>query len=104
MKEKTLLDLINTVQFKSILAMTYMSIFTGLFIVGSSKIWAEKFIRDEEFLTMVASLGGIFGALRFIWSFCLDKYSFKAVYGALLCLQMVCCFMLPITLETIDSP
>ena len=68
-------------------------------MVGSSKTYGEKHIKDEEFLSIVASLGSIFGACRFIWSFMLDKYSYRVIYGTLIALQLVICFGLPQAVE-----
>jgi len=64
--------------------MNFLTIFAGVFMVGSSKAYAEDWIKNEEYLSLVASIGSIFGALRFIWSFMLDKYSFKLIYGILI--------------------
>lgn len=74
----------KTRQFVLIYTMNLFSIFMGIFIVGSEKKYGELYITNENFLSQVASLGGIFGALRFIWSFMLDKYSYKFIYGTLL--------------------
>lgn len=46
----------------------------------------------ESYITMVGTLGGLFGALRFVWSAALDKYSIKQVYGTLLSLQVILAF------------
>ena len=83
--------------------MLYLSIFTGFFIVGSSKIYAMQFIPDEKFLGLVASLGGLFGAMRFTWSMAYDRFSFRKVYGSLLLCQIICCFSLPVILEYVES-
>ena len=66
--------------------MNFLSIFVGIFIIGSEKTYGSEHIKNEELLSLVASLGGIFAAVRFIWSFLLDKYSYRLVYGALLTL------------------
>jgi len=37
----------------------------------------------------VGSVAALFNSLRFIWSAFLDKYSYKVVYGTLLCIQIL---------------
>ena len=48
----------------------------------------------------MASFGGVFGALRFIWSFLLDKYSYKFIYGILLVFQITIGVSLPLLLDS----
>ena len=81
---KSLLDLISTQQFILIFAMNFLTIFFGVFIVGSEKTYGSGYIKNENLLSLVASIGGIFGACRFIWSIMLDKYSYKLIYGLLI--------------------
>jgi hypothetical protein len=44
-------------------------------------------------------MGGIFGALRFIWSFLLEKFSYKLIYGILLVFQIIIGVCLPLALD-----
>ena len=59
--------------------------------------------QDENFLSTAISFGSIFGACRFFWSFLLDKYSYKAVYGTLVCLELLIGYTLPTVMEMPDS-
>lgn len=54
-------------------------------------------------MSLVASLGGVFAAFRFIWSFLLDKYSYKKIYGALIVLQLLVALSLPSILQCKDG-
>lgn len=38
---------------------------------------------------MVASIGAIFNSARFLWSWALDYYSYRLVYGTLLVTQII---------------
>ena len=92
-----------TKQFKFIFSMNILTIFLGLFAISSSKSYAIESIKDERFLSNVASLGTIFGGLRCFWSVLLDKYSFKYIYGTMILIQIVIAFTLPFVLEMPDS-
>ena len=63
-----------------------LSICFGMFILGSFKSWGEEQFTNDEYLSMVASVGSIFGALRFFWSFLLDIYSIRLIYGIMISL------------------
>jgi hypothetical protein len=56
--------------------MNTLTILHGIFIVGSIKTWADKSqaFGSENWLDQIVSIASIFGALRFFWSFLLDKY------------------------------
>jgi MFS family permease len=94
---------VNTYQFKMIYAMNTLSIFHGMFILGSGKTWAEQAFTDDKFLSYVLSVGSFFGALRFFWSFLMDKFSFKQIYGTMLLIQLVIGLILPIIMKLPDS-
>ena len=65
--------------------MNVLSIFTGFFVVNQTKVYGmENGLTNDKFLALVASIGAIFNALRWIWSWMLDYYSYKQVYGVLL--------------------
>lgn len=75
--------------------MNFMSIQLGVFLIGSAKSYAMLHFKNEDFLSTAISFGSIFGACRFFWSFLLDKYSYKVVYGSLVSLQLLIGFTLP---------
>mmetsp|Transcript_3310 Transcript_3310/g.5499 ORF Transcript_3310/g.5499 Transcript_3310/m.5499 type:complete len:188 (+) Transcript_3310:1133-1696(+) len=86
-----------------ILSMNYLTIFTGYFVVGSAKTYVLTAIPDEGFLSLVSSIGGLFGAMRFIWSALLDKFSYKTIYGILIVLQGSLICLLPFIVTTFES-
>jgi len=63
-----------------------MSIFQGTFFAGSSKSYADLVGIEGNVTTKALSIASIFGALRFIWAFLLEKYSFRKVYGLMVLL------------------
>lgn len=48
----------------------------------------ESGIKNDKILALIASIGSIFNALRVFWSWSLDYYSYKQVYGILLISQI----------------
>jgi len=99
----TLTQLLNTPQFKCIYLMNVLTILQATFIVGSGVTWGDKHIVDASYVSFVASVASIFGALRFFWSFLLDKFSFKLIYGIMMCFQILIGFSLPSILEIEDE-
>ena len=49
-------------------------------------------LNHETYLTEVGSFSCLAGAFRFVWSWLLDHYSYKRVYGTLLCIQIFLAF------------
>jgi hypothetical protein len=78
--------------------MNFLSSLTGYFIVNNAKSWAKDSIPEEGYLKNVSSIASAFGALRFFWSFSMQKFSYRQVYGMVLCLQFGCSLILPIAL------
>lgn len=91
---------LKTKQFVTIFAMNFLSIFFGTYIVGSYKNYGEKTIHDEKYLTLVGAIASVAGVLRFGWSFLIDHYSYKMVYGILICLQIILAFSFPLVAES----
>ena len=60
----------------------------GLVTVDTYKTFGDSRpnLNHEAYLTEVASISCIFGALRGVWSALLDRYSYKKAYGTLLCI------------------
>ena len=75
--------------------MNFCTILIGVFMIGSSKSYAATYIYDEKVLSQAAAWGSIFSTLRFVWSFLLDRFSYKSVYTALILCQIVTGFTLP---------
>lgn len=95
LKTASLPTLLKTRQFILLYAMNFCTIIPGVFMIGSSKSYAATYIYDEGVLSQAAAWGSIFSTLRFVWSFLLDRYSYKSVYTALILLQLVTGFSLP---------
>ena len=70
--------------------MNSLSILTGFFVVNQTKNYGlANGLSNEIYLTEIASIGAIFNAIRFIWSFLLDNLPYKIVYGSLLASQII---------------
>jgi len=87
--ESSIVDMMKSRQFVSIYVMAAFSFFLGTFTVNNYKDFGEVNNLDEDFLTAIGSIGAFFATIRFIWSGLLDTFSYRKVYGALLCLQIV---------------
>ena len=58
--------------------MNFFSIFYGYFIQNSFKVFGQKYIEDDHFISIVGAIAAIFDGLRFIWSVPMDYgYSYK---------------------------
>ena len=70
-----------------------LSVFCGFFVLNQTKNFGYLFRNfNDEFLAHVAAIGFIFSMCRFVWSWSLDKKSFKFVFGALLGIQIFLSF------------
>ena len=70
-------------------AMNAMSIFSGFFVLNQTKVYGmENGLTNDKNLALIASIGSIFNALRWVWSWMLDYYNYKQVYGILLVSQI----------------
>lgn len=84
-------DLIKDSRFWHMYIMNFMSVFYGYLLIGSYKTFGSKYIDDDMYLTLVGSVGCIFGSLRFFWSMLLDfNYTYPQVYGVLIFIQLIC--------------
>lgn len=91
--------MIKQPQFYWIFVMNVLSILNGILITHSGKTWGEEKFDNDELLSGVVAIGSIFGALRFFWSFLMDKYSYKRVYSVMIFIMMINAFCLPIVME-----
>lgn len=94
-EEAPLGQLIAFPQFYVVYLMNMLTILHGLFIVGSNKAWGEQMLMEESFLSNIAKFACIFGALRFFWSFFVDSWGYKRIYGASIALQIVIGLTMP---------
>ena len=89
-----LLTLLRTKQFILIFVMNLLSVMFGLFLIGSSKKFGSEYLKDEKFVTLVASIASIAGIFRFLFAIGLDKFSYKKVYSFIIILQIIFAFTL----------
>ena len=72
----------------------------GLLISVQFKDYGLKTINDDQFLTLIGSLGFVFNScFRIIWGLLMDKFGFRKVYWILL----TCQFSLICSLYAISS-
>ena len=73
--------------------MNACSIMTGYFTVNNFKNYGlERGITNDSYLGAVGSVASILSAMRFIWSWATDYFSYKLVYGVLCLTQVILCF------------
>lgn len=60
----------------------------GLFVINTYKRYGQEHIADDKFLTAVGSVSSVFGGLRFVWSYIVDRWSFKLSYSIALCMNV----------------
>ena len=90
LEEATMKEMLLSKNFILIYVMNSLSFFTGFFVVNQTKNYGSaNGMTDDQFLALIGSLGAIFNSIRFIWSWLLDYYSYKKVYGALLTSQII---------------
>ena len=70
--------------------MACLSLLFGYYSVDVFKSFGQTVpeLSDDKYLTWVGSMAALFNAGRFVWSACLDYYSYQQVYGVLLLLQI----------------
>jgi hypothetical protein len=103
-QRRTLVELMKTSQFRHIILMNFLSALAPSFVSSASRMWAMQSIKDEQFLSTVASLTAIVSSLKIVFSFSIQYYSYKISYGCLILIQSICCFMLPYTIDSIKHP
>ena len=81
---------LRTDQFWTIYLMATLSILFGYYSIDVFKQFGQTVdsLSNDRYLTWVGSVAALFNASRFVWSACLDVYSYKQVYGVLLLLQI----------------
>ena len=67
--------------------MNMLSVISGFFAVNNFKKYGQKNgIDNENYLAWLGSIAAIFNSSRFVWSLATDYFSYKLVYGILLCM------------------
>ena len=76
-------------KFLTIYILAVCHLFYGYFYSGEYKIYGNQYINDDKFLTTVGASAALFnGFFKFIWSYALDFYPFKKIYGGLILLEI----------------
>ena len=63
-----------------------------MFFMSTYRNYSAKVLKDDEFITIVGSLGGFASGIRFVWSPLVDKFGYKKVYGCILIVQLIISF------------
>lgn len=79
--------------------MTFLSINMSTFTIGNYAQYAKDYIHDTNMIVWIGSVGSVCTSLRFAWSFPLDYFPFKYVYGAMLVLEILLSFTMPIAVQ-----
>lgn len=93
--------MIKTKQFVLLYLMNTCSVFIGLFIAAEWKVYWQTATNapTDHFMATAGSFGSVFNGMRFIWSWLLDHYSYKAVYGTLLVVEITVGVTMPFLLS-----
>lgn len=81
---------LSTFTFKLLFVCLYCSTAAGYYIIGAYKNFGQETIHDDQFLTVVGSIGSVFnGCFRYAWAHAMEMYNFKIVYLILCGIQVV---------------
>ena len=65
-----------------------LSLMYGYFLLNTFKVFGEKYLLDNKYLTFVGSVGALANSFfRIIWAWLVDHYSYKYIYSSILILQ-----------------
>lgn len=87
-KVVTLKECLKSPQFIYIYIMSTLSIFIGMFVINTFKNFGMEHIKSDDFLTVVGSVASVFGGIRFVWSYLIDRYSYKLSYSIVLSMNI----------------
>lgn len=59
-----------------------------MFVINTFKNFGMEHIKSDEFLTVVGSVSSVFGGIRFVWSYLIDRYSYKLSYFIVLSMNI----------------
>lgn len=83
-------EILKSCKIYHIFLMNFFSSALGLLVASNFKNYGLNKINDDEFLTIVGSIGAVCnGCGRMIWGYFYDKLSFKKVYFFLLAIQII---------------
>ena len=97
-KTPTLKECLKSRQFICIYSMNFLSIcklqyssdiiVIGQFFMSTFRDYSAGILKDDNFETLVGSLGGFVSGIRFVWSPLVDKFGYKLTYAFVLVLQI----------------
>lgn len=86
---KEILKFLKTKEYLLLFSMSLLSSGFGLMISVQFKDLGLKTIDDDEFLTLIGSIGFVINStFRIIWGYLMDKFGFKKVYWVLILIQL----------------
>lgn len=65
-----------------------------MFIFNTFKNFGMEHINSDNFLTIVGSVGSVFSGTRFVFSYLIDRYSYKLSYSIVLSINILFGFTL----------
>ena len=92
-KKAPLRKIICSREFFSLYFISVTEIFFGYFIMTKYKVYGAGFIKDDQFLTLIGSIGSLLnGLFRIFWAGMLDYFPFKKINTVLLLLLTIVLF------------
>lgn len=80
-------------KFITLYTMAVSHLFYGYFFSNDYKQYGKDYINDDAFLTTVGATASLFnGFFKFAWSYLLDYYPFRRVYGGLILFEIFLIF------------
>lgn len=77
--------------------MAVCHLFYGYYYTNVYKIYANKYIDDDNFLTTVGATAGLLnGCFKLFWASLLDYYPFRSIYGGLITLEISLIFLVQV--------
>ena len=71
----------------------------SIFFQGSAKSYGGDFIKDDNYMTLIGTIGSILRIFAFIWSILMEKFNFKTAYAIALCVLLINSIVSPILIE-----
>jgi len=91
-KHSSVKEMLLSPNFLLLYLMSSLSVFTGFFVINQTKVYGMlNGLTNDSYLATVASIGSVFGTLRFVWSTVLDYSTYRLVYSTLLVTQILLC-------------
>ena len=100
--ETPLLSILKSKDFILLYTISVCHMFYGYYIINMFKTLGAEHITNDQYLTLIGSVGSLVNGLsRIGWSSLLDYYSFNVVFRSLLCIQI---FLISSVLWTLQYP